>query len=188
MSELPARAHELLAAWRGSDDHQEALRRDYLAHLDQHHDGAWRSCRLGHLTSSALIVDPLAGRVLLTLHPGVGRWLQTGGHCEIQDADLAAAAGREAREESGIGEVVVQPVPLRLDRHQVSCRADDGHRSVLDHLDVQWLALADSRCVPVRSNESIDVRWWNWQTLPEGSTGADASVRALVQAAVVRLT
>ncbi len=35
------------------------------------------------------------------LHPRVGRWLQLGGHCEESDADIAAAALREATEESG---------------------------------------------------------------------------------------
>jgi 8-oxo-dGTP pyrophosphatase MutT (NUDIX family) len=184
---LPARAHELLASWPAPDEHQEALRRAYLQHLDRHRDGLWRSCREGHLTSSALIVDPSAHRVLLTLHPGVGRWLQTGGHCEVTDTDLAEAAGREAREESGITEISIQSVPLRLDRHQVTCRADDGHRSVLDHLDVQWLALADSRHSPVCSDESVDVRWWDWHELPDGPTGADASVHALVAAAIERL-
>ncbi len=39
---------------------------------------------------------------LLTLHPRFGRWLQLGGHCEDTDADIAAAALREATEESGI--------------------------------------------------------------------------------------
>jgi 8-oxo-dGTP pyrophosphatase MutT (NUDIX family) len=185
--ELHADAHAVLTRWHTQDLEQSTLRLAYLDHLDHHVDAMWRTCRAGHLTSSALIVDPAAGQVLLTLHPGVGRWLQTGGHCEPDDADLMGAAEREAREESGIAEVSVHPDPLRLDRHRVSCRGDDGERTLLDHLDVQWLALADSRQIPIRSDESLDLRWWPWDGLPDGPTGADASVRALVSAARRRL-
>lgn len=187
MPDLHAQARALLAHWDAPDPAQEALRVAYLDHLDRHADGTWRSCRSGHLTSSALIVDPQAGQVLLTLHPGVGRWLQTGGHCEPADVDLAAAAQREAHEESGLDDVVTWDVPLRLDRHEVACRGDDGQHTVLDHLDVQWLALADARQAPVRSIESVDLQWWPWNDLPRGATGADASVHALVAAARRRL-
>ena len=185
--DLHARARAELTRWRTAEPEQEALRQAYLGHLDRHADGVWRSCRAGHVTSSALIVDPQAGQVLLTLHPGVGRWLQTGGHCEPADIDLAAAAKREAREESGIPDVALQSDPLRLDRHQVACRGDDGERTLLDHLDVQWLALSEAHRTPVRSDESADLRWWPWDALPTGSTGADASVRALVAVARDRL-
>ncbi len=185
--DLHADAHAVLTRWRAQDLEQNALRLAYLEHLDRHVDAMWRTCRAGHLTSSALIVDPTAGQVLLTLHPGVGRWLQTGGHCEPDDTDLISAAEREAREESGVEQVSVHSDPLRLDRHRVSCRGDDGQRTLLDHLDVQWLALADARTAPVRSDESLDLRWWPWDGLPDGPTGADASVRALVAAARRRL-
>ena len=64
---------------------QDRLRRDYLGHLAAHPDGMWRSCGTGHLTASALVVDPRRGRVLLTLHRKLRMWLQMGGHCEDGD-------------------------------------------------------------------------------------------------------
>ena len=54
-------------------------------------------------------------RVLLTLHPRVGAWLQLGGHLEDTDPSLLAAAAREAAEESGIAGIVLDPVPVDLD-------------------------------------------------------------------------
>ena len=46
-------------------------------------------------------------------------WLQMGGHCEPEDATLAAAALREATEESGIAGLTLLPGgPVRLDRHR----------------------------------------------------------------------
>lgn len=45
---------------------QEELRQLYLDHLDAHPDGMYKPCGAGHLTSSALVIDPERGRVLLT--------------------------------------------------------------------------------------------------------------------------
>ena len=181
---LHADATSVLTVWPAPDESQESLRLDYLDHLARHDDAMWRSCRGGHLTSSALIIDPAGERVLLTLHPTVGRWLQTGGHCEPADASLLAAAEREAREEGGIADLRMLGEPVRLDRHQVTCRAADGTRTALDHLDVQWCALAPVDAEPIRSAESLDLRWWPWDSLPKDT---DASVRALVAASRSRL-
>ncbi len=106
---------------------QERLRLDYLDHLADHPDGMWKPCRAGHITASALVVDPREGRVLLTLHKKIELWLQTGGHCEPQDATLADAALREATEESGIAGLTLLPGgPVRLDRHQTPCALAPG--------------------------------------------------------------
>ena len=82
-------ALRVLARWQPPSASQEALRRDYLEFLDAHPDATRRSHRHGHLTGSALVVDPSREAVLLTLHPLVGRWLQLGGHIEDDDASLA---------------------------------------------------------------------------------------------------
>lgn len=192
VSDLHTDASSILTTWSPPDDDQARLRDAYLEHLHTYPDAMWRACRSGHLTSSAIIVDPIGQRVLLTLHPGVGqpgvgRWLQTGGHCEPIDPSLGAAALREAREESGIPDVQIVGDPLRLDRHEVGCRAETGERTRLDHLDVQWLAIAPTGAVPVRSAESADLRWWPWDALPTGAAGADRSVHDLITAARIRL-
>ena len=66
-----------------------------------------RGSRIGHLTASALVMDEHRTRVLLTLHPKVGRWLQLGGHVEPGDASLREAARRETIEEGGIADVTI---------------------------------------------------------------------------------
>ena len=179
-----AAAVHLLSEWSAPSPDQDLLRGDYLTFLSQHPDGLYRRQRAGHITASALIVDPTRHMVLLTLHPLVGRWLQTGGHCETSDHDLAAAARREAVEEGGISEVTLDPDPLRLDRHLVRCRDDTGGEMRLQHLDVQFLARVPTDAVPSPSSESLDLRWWPWDALPEDT---DDSVRDLVLAAHERL-
>ena len=181
---LHADAVEQLASWTAPSPDQDRVRRDYLAFLDEHPDAMTRGNRLGHLTGSALVVDPSRAAVLLTLHPLVGRWLQLGGHVEPTDATLVDAARREAIEEGGIDALDIDHSPLRLDRHRVRCRDGRGGESVLDHLDVQFLVIAPPGAIERRSSESTDLRWWPWSALPEGT---DASVRALVDSALKRL-
>ena len=168
-----------MASWTAPDPAQDLLRRDYLDHLRQRPDGVWRSCRPAHLTASALVVDVERGRGLLTLHPKVGRWLQLGGHCEPEDAGLAAAALREAAEESGIAGLRLFPAgdvpqPVKLDRHAVRCAGRDQPENT--HLDVQYLVTAPPGAVASISEESLDLRWFGFDALPELT---DQSVREL---------
>ena len=153
--------------------------RQYLDYLAAHPDATARTCAPAHVTASALVLDPVRRRVLLTLHPKIGRWLQLGGHCEPEDLDLADAARREATEESGLPGLRVRrrarpagpargPLPSGRLRRRAPGRAvrrahDDGRaRSP--------------------SEESPSVRWWPVDALPDD---ADASVRDLVAAALL---
>ncbi|MDH6123297.1 NUDIX hydrolase [Kitasatospora sp. GP82] len=177
---LHSDAVRALAGWSVTDADQEQLRRDYLGHLAEQPDGLYRSCLPAHITASAVVVDPAAGRVLLTLHPKVGIWLQMGGHCEPSDATLADAALREATEESGIQGLRLLcvdgvPTPVKLDRHLVRCTGKDQPENT--HLDVQYVALAPAGAEALISEESLDLRWFDYDRLPELT---DVSVRELV--------
>ncbi|WP_030657115.1 MULTISPECIES: NUDIX hydrolase [Streptomyces] len=157
---------------------QEELRQAYLDHLAAHPDGLWKACHAGHLTASALVIDPGRGRVLLTLHRKLRMWLQMGGHCEPGDPTLEAAALREAAEESGITGLSLLPGgPVRLDRHPIPAPCHW-------HFDVQYAVLAPPGAVHEISDESLDLRWYAYD---EVADVADESVARLLEAARARL-
>ncbi|WP_328905736.1 NUDIX hydrolase [Streptomyces sp. NBC_00234] len=162
----------------GDDTAQDDLRQVYLDHLAQHPDGMWKACEAGHLTASALVIDAERGRVLLTLHRKLQMWLQMGGHCEPQDASLAAAALREATEESGIEGLTLLPGgPVRLDRHPIPAPCNW-------HLDVQYAALAPAGATEQISDESLDLRWYAYE---EVAAVADTSVVRLLEGTLAAL-
>ncbi|MCL6737799.1 NUDIX hydrolase [Streptomyces neyagawaensis] len=162
---------------KGYEDQPE-LRQAYLDHLAEHPDGIWKACGAGHITASGLVIDPEGGRVLLTLHRKLRMWLQMGGHCEPEDTTLAAAALREATEESGVTGLTLLPGgPVRLDRHPIPAPCHW-------HYDVQYAVLAPSDAEHLVSDESLDVRWFPYA---EVADVADESVVRLLEATRARL-
>jgi 8-oxo-dGTP pyrophosphatase MutT (NUDIX family) len=155
-------AVRMLTTWTPPDSSQDALREAVLAFLHARPDGCRRSCVPGHVTASTLVVDHSGTRALLTLHPRIGRWVQLGGHCEDGDADIVAAALREATEESGIAGLRMEPTLAAIHVHPVTCSLGVPTR----HLDLQFLAHAPAQANAVISNESLDLRWWPMDALP----------------------
>ncbi|HET6561943.1 MAG TPA: NUDIX hydrolase [Marmoricola sp.] len=163
----------LLTGWRAPGERQERLRQEYVAHLDAHDDGVQRTCLPDHVTASTVVLSSDGEQVLLTLHAKAGAWFQLGGHTEATDATLAGAALREAREESGLDGLELDPDPVQLDRHEVPfCGGRPGTR----HLDVRFLAVAAEGAGHSVSEESLDVRWWPVAALPS----EEPSLRELV--------
>jgi 8-oxo-dGTP pyrophosphatase MutT (NUDIX family) len=149
-----------LHGWPAPDEAGANARARTLAFLADGPDGMWREHAGGHVTASALVVDPAAERVLLCLHKKFGLWVQTGGHCEPGDPDLAAAALREATEESGIPGLRISAMPIGVDIHRVGC----GGGAL--HYDVRYAAVAPAGAVEAVSAESLALGWYSPEALP----------------------
>lgn len=161
---LHADALALLEGWRAPHAGQERLRERYADHLRAHPDGLDRSCVPDHITASTVVLNGDGTAVLLTLHAKAHRWFQFGGHCEPGDITLAGAALREATEESGLAGLELDPQPVQLSEHAVPFCGSTGD---VHHLDVRFVAIAPAGAEHAVSDESLDVRWWPVDALPD---------------------
>ncbi|BBZ37811.1 NUDIX hydrolase [Mycobacterium conspicuum] len=158
----------VLTEWQAPDAAQDALRHAVLAFVQGRDDACLRECVPGHVTASTLVLDDSGTRVLLTLHPRLGRWVQLGGHCEDDDVDIVAAGLREAVEESGVTDLRIVPELAAIHVHPVTCSLGVPTR----HLDLQFVAHAPAGAQIAISDESDDLRWWPADSLPLGTDPA----------------
>ena len=158
----------LLTDWQAPNPAQESLAEAVLGFVLARADACLRACEPGHVTASTLVLDETGERVLLTLHPRLGRWVQLGGHCEDDDSDILAAASREAAEESGVPGLRLRPELVAVHVHPVTCSLGVPTR----HMDLQFMAHAPAGAQIVLSDESDDLRWWPADELPPGTDHA----------------
>lgn len=154
MGDLEAARRHLLEAELASEV-QRATRDRILAFCDTHPDALYRSCVDGHLTGSALVVDPGAERSLLIHHVKLDRWLQPGGHAD-GDGNLGSVAWREATEETGlVGLALVAPA-IDVDIHAIPARGDEPEHL---HLDLRFLVLVGEDATASPNHETRGARW-----------------------------
>ncbi|MBL0749982.1 NUDIX hydrolase [Nocardioides baculatus] len=177
---LHADARAVLAGWEPPTPRDAQLRDRFVALLDAEPDAMTRACLPDHLTAGTIVLTPEADAVLLNHHRKADGWFAFGGHCEPSDTTLAGVALREAHEESGLADLDFDPVPLDLDEHEVHFCSPG---TVVHHLDVRFLATAPRDARHAVSEESLDVRWWPVDALPE----IYPDMRRLIGDAVARL-
>ncbi|MFJ2214128.1 NUDIX hydrolase [Streptomyces sp. NPDC101062] len=117
-----------------------------------------------HVTASALIVHPVGGRVLMRRHPRMDTWLQVGGHGDPGETEPLDVALREAREETGLGDltpwrdaslvqVVIVPVPAGGDepahehadlRYVLTTEEPDTIRPERPDAPLRWMTPAEA--------------------------------------------
>jgi 8-oxo-dGTP pyrophosphatase MutT (NUDIX family) len=118
-------------------------------------DAYVRSRLAGHLTASSWLVDRSGLRVLLTHHRKLGLWLQLGGHAD-GERDLRAVALKEAEEESGLQDLIVDNGLFDLDRHWIpEHKGVPGHW----HYDARYVVRATGSESFTVSDESHALAW-----------------------------
>lgn len=156
-----------------TDDANEAdARRRFLALLSTKSRCFHRDAIPAHFTASAWLVSGDRERALLMHHRKLDRWLQPGGHAD-GDADLPRVALREAMEETGLVDLVVDETPFDLDAHIIPAR---GHESEHWHYDVRFVVRATGKERFEANHESLSMTWRN-----VGDVAADPAIDASIR-------
>ncbi len=169
-------AWSVLTGWTATSEDADVARKRTLELLGAGPVAMTRAHRPGHVTASALVLDD-DDRVLLCLHGRLQLWMQLGGHCEDGDGTLAAAALREATEESGIEAALLRldPDPIDVDVHEVRCGAADGAPATPSvHYDVRFLIRCAAGTTERISAESAALAWFDPRDLPTPLASATA--------------
>jgi 8-oxo-dGTP pyrophosphatase MutT (NUDIX family) len=117
-----------------------------------------------HITGSAFILSQDRSHILLMHHAKLDRWLQPGGHCDLEadrnhagKIDVRATALREASEETGISDLrMLDGAIFDVDIHEIPAR---GQEPAHLHYDIRFLFEADASRPIQRNSESKQIAW-----------------------------
>ena len=111
-----------------------------------------------HFTASALVLHPETRRVLLRWHVKHGLWLQVGGHGDPGESDPLQIALREAREETGLTDLV--PWPDASLRHVVVCYVRPSlTEPEHEHADLRYFLATANPGAIAPEDEHSPLRW-----------------------------
>ena len=128
----------------------------FISFIQKNKDCFQRTLAEGHITGSAWLFDLRLERILLTHHRKLNKWLQLGGHADGM-ADILQVAWREAREESGISDLV----PLSTEIFDIAVHKIPEYSGVPEHLhyDINFLFRVENSEEYRVSQESNDLAW-----------------------------
>lgn len=146
-----------------------------------------RECLAGHVTASALVINPETGMILLHKHKKFDRWLQFGGHAD-GETDPGAVAYKEAVEETGLNDLkfLVQTASgwsalgheksaglLPTDAELQTIPAMGGVPEHY-HLDFMFVLTTAATMIPKPDKqESQELRFYSFEELEKGKLAKD---------------
>jgi ADP-ribose pyrophosphatase YjhB (NUDIX family) len=150
---------------------EDNLEKEYKNHIIdfvlKNSDIFGKDNKLGHITGSSCIVSKDGEKVLLTHHNKLNRWLQPGGHTEIDEL-IADASHSEAFEETGLRSLkLFNNKIFDIDVHVIPQNQKEQEHF---HYDIRFMFLADNEEDLCISTESKDLRWFK---LDEAYQNAD---------------
>jgi len=146
----------LLQQYNPVNVEEQVVKRQMLDFLKTCEDCFERSCIIGHFTASAWLVNRDLSKILLMHHKKANRWLQLGGHCD-GDGNLLRVAIKEAREESGIKDIM----PIHENIFDIGMHLIPQFKQELPHyhFDVRFLLKANDDKLTM-NEEANSLKWF----------------------------
>lgn len=129
------------------------------------------------------------GAVLLRMHEKYDRWFPPGGHVEL-DEDVAEAALREAKEETGLDVVLLGDEPAVISDEEREVRVPyfiNRHRinEVHEHISFEYFGVSDTRELNPAEGEKRDgFKWFTEAELEDSTYGVELRVQHYAKAAL----
>lgn len=143
------------------NEQEEVDKKIMLNYIKDFDDVLTRQNEYGHFTSSAFVLNKDRSKILMAYHRIYNSWAWVGGHSD-GDNDLLYVAMKEAKEETGIKNVV----PISKDIYSLELINVNGHEKRGKyvgshvHLNVTYLLEADeNEEIHIKEDESSGVRW-----------------------------
>lgn len=143
------------------NEQEEVDKKIMLNYIKDFDDVLTRQNEYGHFTSSVFVLNKDRSKILMAYHRIYNSWAWVGGHSD-GDNDLLYVAMKEAKEETGIKNVV----PISKDIYSLELINVNGHEKRGKyvgshvHLNVTYLLEADeNEEIHIKEDENSGVRW-----------------------------
>ena len=143
------------------NEQEEVDKKIMLKYINDFDDTLTRQNEYGHFTSSAFVLNKERTKILMIYHKIYNSWAWVGGHSD-GDSDLLYVAMKEAKEETGIKNVI----PISKDIYSLELMTVNGHEKRGKyvgshiHLNVTYLLEADeNEEIHIKEDENSGVKW-----------------------------
>ncbi|HTN80437.1 MAG TPA: NUDIX domain-containing protein, partial [Acidimicrobiales bacterium] len=128
-------------------------------------ESPWDRASPLHATGSAVVLDPVGRRLLLRWHERQQAWLQVGGHADPGEDEPFAVALREAREETGLVDLVPWPDGDRAELvHLVIVPVPEGKgEPAHEHADLRYLLATSTPDAARPESPTAPMQWLTFE-------------------------
>lgn len=163
---------EEIKSYASYNEQEEKDKAQILKCIDTFEEVLTRKNEVAHMTSSAFVINKNRDKMLMVYHNIYDSWSWVGGHAD-GDSDFCQVALKEAREETGVQNIVcASPEIFAIDVLPVLSHIKKGtFVSAHLHLSLTYLFIAEEEdALVIKADENSGVMWVPFEKVKEYST------------------